>query len=294
MSAPAARAAFKATIAIPVSEPDIALARLAVDALREELEAYPKPGLVSPVDSGAHDDMDFALMCRSAESLLQPFARLAAAGRRRLSFDQALKPLGIEAERHMLAATGGVNTHRGAIFCMGLVLAALADRMAAGAELMPDKVQAALTAKWGAALARHAALGGDDGSHGSVVRRRTGLAGARREAALGLPSVFQVGLPTYRRALADGLNANAAAIETLFVLMASVDDTTVLFRGGLDAGRLVRHSAAEFLAAGGCRRPSWSDDAERLHGVFTASGISAGGCADLLACTLLVSKCCKG
>lgn len=293
MSGRAVFDALAATSTIRTIGQDVELAQLAVNALREELEAYPKPGLVSAVDSGAHDDMDFALMCRSAEALTQPFAHLAAAGRQGLSFDRALKPLGIEAERLMLAATGGVNTHRGAIFCMGLVVAALAHRMASGGELTGPGVQATLTGNWGTALVRHAALGHDDGSHGAFVRQRTGLAGARREAALGLPSVFEIGLPVYRAALADGFGANAAAIETLFVLMASVDDTTVLYRGGIEGGRLVRESASAFLASGGCRRPSWFEEAERIHRRFTARGISAGGCADLLACTLLLSKRCS-
>ena len=121
------------------SQRDLALAHDAVQALHDELAAYPKPGLVSPVDSGSHDDMDHALMGRSAEALRQPFVELAAAGRLGLGFDEALKPLGIAAERRMMAATGGINTHRGAIFCLGLVVAALAraeerpERLSAGA-----------------------------------------------------------------------------------------------------------------------------------------------------------------
>ena len=102
-----------------VSVEDTALAVAAVAALHDELKAYPKPGLVSPVDSGAHADMDFALMCTSANALLEPLAHLAAAGREGRSFEEALMPLGIAAERRMLAATGGINTHRGAIFSMG-------------------------------------------------------------------------------------------------------------------------------------------------------------------------------
>ena len=99
-----------------VSADDVALAGAAVAAMRDELELHPKPGLVSPVDSGAHRDMDFALMCRSAESLRQPFALLAAAGRRGQSFDTALAPRGRDAQRTMLQATGGVYTPRGALF----------------------------------------------------------------------------------------------------------------------------------------------------------------------------------
>lgn len=123
---------------------DQALAAAAVAALHDELKAYPKPGLVSPVDSGAHADMDFALMSRSADTLLQPLTLLAAAGREGRSFEEALMPLGIEAERRMLAATGGVNTHRGAIFSMGLIVAAIARADALDAPVTSDAVRAAL------------------------------------------------------------------------------------------------------------------------------------------------------
>jgi triphosphoribosyl-dephospho-CoA synthase len=271
---------------------DLALARAAVAALYDELRAYPKPGLVSPIDSGAHADMDYALMCRSADSLLQPFASLAAAGRASASFEAALMPLGIEAEGRMLAATGGVNTHRGAIFSLGLVVAAMAHAADRFSALSPTMVRAGLRRQWGAALERHALRGATASSHGADVRRRTGLDGARREAALGFPSIFEVGVPAYSRALASGLDDNAACIQTLFVLMEAVDDTTVLYRGGVDAGLFVRRAAGDFLAHGGCNRGDWQAEAERLHHAFVARNLSPGGCADLLAVTIFLVRCC--
>ena len=271
---------------------DHALARAAVTAMHDELRAYPKPGLVSPVDSGAHADMDFALMCRSADSLLQPFTALAAAGRAALPFEQALIPLGIEAERGMLVATGGVNTHRGAIFSVGLIVAALARAQDLSADLSPTSIRAALRDTWGDALQAHATRGGET-SHGAQVHRRTGRDGARREAARAFPGVFETGLPAYQAALMAGLDASTASIQTLFALMSSIDDTTVLYRGGLEAGSFVRQSAAGFLADGGCHQPDWFEKAEALHRAFIARNLSAGGCADLLACTLLVSRCCE-
>jgi len=275
-----------------MSPDDQALARAAVAAMRDELQAYPKPGLVSPVDSGAHADMDFELMCRSAESLLQPFASLAAAGRAAASFEQALVPLGIEAESGMLAVTRGVNTHRGAIFSLGLIVAAIARAQSVTAIPSPAAVRAALRDTWGVALDAHAARG-DEASHGGLVRRRTGRDGARREAARAFPSVFETGLPTYRDAREAGLDDNAASVHSLFALMSTLDDTTVLYRGGLEAGSFVRQSAADFLAEGGCHRSDWFGRAEALHRAFVARNLSAGGCADLLACTLLVSRCCS-
>ena len=272
-----------------VSADDLALAGTAVVAMHDELKAYPKPGLVSPVDSGAHDDMDFALMCRSADSLLRPFANLAAAGRQALSFDGSLAPLGIEAEQRMLRATGGVNTHRGAIFSIGLVVASIARARSAARPVSPEAIQTVLRCEWGAALEVHASDGGA-ASHGALVRKEIGASGARGEAARGFPSIFQVGVPAYREALASGLEANAANVHTLFSLMEAVDDTTVLYRGGVEAGLFVRRSAAEFLASGGCRDAGWFARAERLHRAFVARNLSPGGCADLLAATLLVIR----
>ena len=270
---------------------DQALAGAAVAALRDELEAYPKPGLVSPVDSGAHHDMDFTLMCRSAESLRQPFARLSAAGRQGNAFGTALAPLGRDAERAMLQATGGVNTHRGAIFSMGLIVAAIARARATEVQPLPAAIQSTLRREWGEALEAHAAAGGQASSHGGLVRQTTGAAGARGEAARGFPTVFQVGLPAYRAALARGLEAGTARIQTLFTVMEAVDDTTVLYRGGAEGGLFVRRAAGEFLAAGGCLAEGWFERAEGLHRNFVARNLSPGGCADLLAATLLVAGC---
>ncbi len=98
-------------------------------------------------------------------------------------------------------------------------------------------------------------------------------------------------MPACRQAMASGLEANAVNVHTLFTLMEAVDDTTVLYRGGADAGSFVRGAAAEFLAAGGCYREGWFDRAEQLHRTFIARNLSPGGCADLLAATLLVVRC---
>lgn len=273
---------------------DDALAEEAVRALHDELAAYPKPGLVSPVDSGAHADMDFSLMRRSADSLREPFTRLAAAGRTGASFETVLLPLGVAAEQRMLAATGGINTHRGAIFSVGMIVATVARAAADNGSILPERVREALMREWGAALAAHAERGAVSASHGADVHRRTGRDGARREAARGFPSVFDVGVPAYRRARILGLDDNAAGIQTLFALMAAVDDTTVLYRGGLAGDSFVRGAAADFLARGGCARDGWLGEAEALHRAFVARRLSPGGCADLLAATLFVDRCCDG
>lgn len=254
----------------------------------QELEAYPKPGLVSPRDSGSHSDMDFELMRRSAQALLRPFATIAAAGREARPFESSLIPPGLLAEREMLRATGGINTHRGAIFTLGMLLAAMARAEATSRPTTPDGIRAVLLETWGGALRAHASA--DSGSsHGAAVRKSTGSGGARAEAARGFPGIFETGVPVYCKALASGLDPAAARIQTLFAIMEAAEDSNVLYRGGTEAADFVRRAAAEFLDAGGCYSDGWFSRAEELHGTFIRRNLSPGGCADLLSGTLLVA-----
>ena len=105
-------------------------------SLYDELSLYPKPGLVSLVDNGSHCDMDAGTFMRSLFALRRYFFHIAAAGAANAPFSE-LKRLGIAAERRMLAATGGVNTHRGAIFCIGMLCAAAGRCKALGLPIHP-------------------------------------------------------------------------------------------------------------------------------------------------------------
>ena len=272
-----------------VGAPDLALAESAESALLQELEAYPKPGLVSPRDSGAHSDMDYVLMCRSAHALRQPFAGIAAAGREAGAFETSLIPLGLAAEREMLRATAGVNTHRGAVFTLGMLIAAMARAEAVARPASPDSIRAMLLETWGDALQAHAASDLSASSHGAIVYQTTGAGGARAEAARGFPRIFETGIPVYQEALASGLDSNAARIHTLFALMESAEDSNLIFRGGPEAAAFVRQAASDFLAAGGCHSGGWFLRAEALHRTFIERNLSPGGCADLLSGTLLVA-----
>lgn len=263
------------------------LAACAVAALLDELEVFPKPGLVSRVDSGAHRDMDHALMTVSARALAEPFRVIAEAGARGGGFQEVLVPLGIKAEHAMMRATGGINTHRGAIFTLGLLVASAARVVAVGARFSVNDIRRTLLDAWGADLRRHA-LAADGSSHGGRVRQTSGLGGVRDEASAGFPLVFDLALPHLREAADAGLAGNAARVETIFVLMRAAADTNVLYRGGERAAAHVRASAENFLAAGGCRTSGWQTRAEAVHRDFTARNISPGGCADLLAAALFL------
>lgn len=263
------------------------LARLAVDSLLAELRLYPKPGLVSPVDSGAHRDMDFALMEKSARCLEPYFARLAVAGREGEGFQQSIVPIGLEAERHMLTTTGGVNTHRGALFIHGLLVAAAAR---CPAPITAHTLQSTLCQTWGAELRAHLVSGMQADSHGGIVHRRTGRGGAREEAADGFPGIFKIALPHFEKLLAGGIPADDAAIDTLFVLIGETHDTNLYHRADTDGACAAREAARDFLKSGGVRASGWPERAIEIHHRFVVQSLSPGGAADLLAATLFAHR----
>ncbi|WP_342148043.1 triphosphoribosyl-dephospho-CoA synthase MdcB [Methylorubrum sp. SB2] len=264
-----------------------ALARLAVEALRLELDTYPKPGLVSRIDSGSHDDMDAATFEASAAALKPHFAALARAGAEGLPMAQ-LRRIGLDAEAAMRAATGGVNTHRGAIFGLGLLVSAAGSLAAPGRALAPGALGAHVRARHARAI-----LDGPVLLHapGARARRRFRVGGAPAEAASGFPTLYRVGLPALRRGRrARPGDAEAARVESCLALIAALDDTNLLHRGGEAGARFARDEAAAFLADGGVAQDGWRARAEALHRAFVARRLSPGGAADLLAMTLFVDR----
>ncbi|MCW6512220.1 triphosphoribosyl-dephospho-CoA synthase MdcB [Lichenifustis flavocetrariae] len=256
----------------------------AARALSLELDTWPKPGLVSPFDCGSHDDMDAAMLLRSI-AVLEPFLiNLAEAGAAEADM-ATLRRIGIAAEAAMLRATRGVNTHRGAIFGLGLLCAAC-GATANGLEPKAARLGNIVRSRWGAAI-RHMPV--DCTSHGAVAVRRYGARGARLEAASGFPSVYEVGLPALRAGLAlSGGDAEAARVQACFALIAVLDDTNLLHRGGSDGLAFARREARHFLESGGVGLAGWRDRAAQTHRAFVERHLSPGGAADVLAMALFV------
>ncbi len=261
-------------------------ARVAIGCLHTELILYPKPGLVSLVDNGSHSDMSALTFMRSMFALRHYFARICRAGIDDAPFAR-LKQLGIEAEARMLRATGGINTHRGAIFSLGMLCASIGRAHAQGMALTADGIRAIMLIRWGEELAGHTRPDGA-ASHGLLVAAAHAASGAREEGALGLPSVFEIGLPAMRRTLAAGRSMHHARIDALFALMAHVSDTNVYYRGGAEGADTVKRHATRFIGMGGSAHPRWRDHALECHRAFVAQKLSPGGAADLLAATCLV------
>ncbi|MGO4377271.1 triphosphoribosyl-dephospho-CoA synthase MdcB [Pseudoduganella sp. RAF53_2] len=261
------------------------VARRAVRALYIELALYPKPGLVSFIDTGSHADMDATTFLRSLFSLRHYFAHICEAGYHDAPFAE-LKRLGIAAEKRMLAATRGINTHRGAIFCVGLLCAAMGRLRAQNMTLTPAALRTALLLRWSEELAAHTQASGS--SHGLQAAAQHAASGAREEGALGLPSVFEIGLPALQRTLERGAPMLHARIDALFALMGHISDTNVYHRGGADGARIVRDSAQRFMERGGTQHPQWREAALDCHLTFVDRRLSPGGAADLLAATCFV------
>jgi triphosphoribosyl-dephospho-CoA synthase len=265
----------------------LSIGRAAIRALHSELMLYPKPGLVSPVDNGAHDDMDLRTFLCSIFSLRRYFTAISAAGAECAPF-AVLQQLGIEAERRMLAATGGLNTHRGAIFCLGLLAAAAGWHRQRGLTLHAEALARTVVNLWGAGI-RDAGRKAAD-SHGRRAIRLYGARGAREEALAGFPTLVHVALPTLRSSLGSLGCPKRAQVQTLFAIMAELQDTNLLHRGGPDALRFVQQAARRFLGEGGVYSPAWRSRALALHGDCVALHLSPGGAADMLAAAWFIHE----
>ena len=270
------------------------LADLAVAALIDEVTLTPKPGLVDLRSRGAHRDLSWDLMCHSAWALHPTFLAMAQAGqdlgsRHPQRLREAIGAIGRCGELAMLEATGGVNTHRGAIWALGLLVTAAAQD--------DDRIASAVAARAGA-LARI-----DDrfapthtGNNGERARRAHGVGGALGQARAGFPHALEIALPVLQAARHRGAGEDAARLHALLAIIAELDDTCVLSRGGAAGLLAVQQGAASVLAV---LAGQGGDGVASLPGQLAlqwyeqdllARHLSPGGAADLLAATLLLDR----
>jgi triphosphoribosyl-dephospho-CoA synthase len=256
------------------------LARIAATALVREAQLTPKPGLVDARGPGAHGDMDLPLLLASARTLEPFFAELAeAAGS--LPWDVALREevgaLGRRAEAAMLTTTGGVNTHRGALWALGLLVAGAAGVRSTDAHEVASR--AALLARLPDRFSGRAP------SHGHLVARRYDATGARGEAQAGFPHVVRVALPRLRTREASDAERR---LDALLAIMSRLADTCVLYRGGRRGLRLVQDGGRRVLGAGGAADPAGQRELAALDVELCAARLSPGGSADVLSAALFL------
>lgn len=273
---PAAATAFGAALS-----PD-ALGQLAARALREEAILTPKPGLVDLRGGNTHPDMDVEILIASAEALADPIARCAQAARATTLGPQLrarIGAIGRAGEQRMLDATGGVNTHRGALWVLGL--------LAAGLAVHSDPASAAAFAARLASIPDPTLLVREP-SHGALARRRYGATGALGEACAGFPHTMRVALPALRAARAAGCNEDTARLAALLSCMASLEDTCTLHRGGRDGLAIVRNGAEAIMRAGGWVTTRGRQLLGELDLATRRLRLSTGGSGDVLAAALFI------
>ena len=278
---------------------------LAAQALIREVHTTPKPGLVDENNSGANDDMDAALFELSTEAVQPFFAQMAKIALDAVSGDfsggaafggsilpndavSSLKQTGILAEKAMLAATGGVNTHRGAIFSLGLSVCAAA-LSAAGAEgHLPLRENAAeRIAKLAGKLAEAFDYERNSGSNGAIVRRKYGVGGAIEQAKAGFPlAIVAKSLHEEYNIESNGQGSVDSWAFALLGIMAELEDNNALKRGGDAGARFVKRRAESLLS-----KRTMLTEAELLDfdDELIRRGISCGGAADMLAAAIFLS-----
>lgn len=279
------------------------LADLAERALRMELDTPMKPGLVGPDSKGAHRDMDYDIMRKGIAAIRPFFPRMAMA-----ATPEELRQLGIDAEAAMLAATGGVNTHRGAIFALGLALNAAGRTLSAAGRLPArrmegddnERVMQSCLSEMSQSISRKSLndseLHSTAHSHGAEAVKQYGVKGARELASEGYQALFEDWLPYYRRLqlspsivlpgsdVGSWTRGHSREIGVLIRIMSTLDDTCILHRVGYNRAQEVKKEAKALLAA--ITKNKLSSMCMR----FAAEGISPGGAADMLALTIFMDS----
>ena len=274
--------ALAARLVPPTTVPYIA-AHLATRALKAELNTTPKPGLVDTHDSGAHRDMDHALMMRSIRAMHPYFVRLATLGydSPKLPAHDDIVSIGLEAEKAMFKSTGGVNTYKGALFSMGLALTAATYIIGRGKVATTTHGKEYVPGDLLSAIIIQLANGFPDtrGTHGSQAKQAAQAGGSLKSALdnarEGYSQLFGEWLPFYETRIKG--DDSYVKHKTLLRIMCDLDDTNIVYRTDYDTmlnvKTLARHLLEDFSEAG-------IDD---LNRDFVSRNISPGGSADMLA-----------
>lgn len=266
------------TGSLAIKPQPVRIAALATLALEEELALTPKPGLVDRANSGAHSDMDHALFTRSIAAIAPWFSVFEELGEEyanRTPGEQLrlLRPAGIACEQAMFTATGGVNTHKGGIFSLGLLCAATGRLRGLGREISADSLCNEVGKMCHGLVDRELASRSGMATAGERQYHLLGLSGARGEAESGFATVRRHVLPDWHMTSGERRSQRA-----LLQLMAVNPDSNLVSRGGMGGLRYVQTYAQNLLADG------WeSEDLAEMDKQLTARRLSPGGSADLLA-----------
>lgn len=268
------------------------IGRLALEAMLVEVSVTPKPGLVDRNNSGSHTDMDFFTFMKSAAALRAYFDDCAVDGashRSAAHMLRSLRKMGLEAEEDMFSATGGINTHKGEIFSLGIMSGTLGylymHAIPVNVDSVLETVKVICSGLCKRDFAKTRTKSPELLTKGERVYLEYGITGVRGEAENGYPVVKNHGLPALRKYLADGLSLNDALAFTLIHIMAENVDTNIIARHDLDTAKEVMQISESLIAEGLTIEKIYSLDEE-----FIRRNISPSGSADLLAVTYFLNE----
>ncbi len=269
------------------------ISSLCMRALLYEVAATPKPGLVDRNNSGAHKDMDFYTFQRSAVSLNRFFEEFTLCGilncrRPHHQIFALLRSIGLEAEQVMRQATGGVNTHKGMIFSLGIFCCVLGYLYGNQLPFTENRFVETCMAMTSHLLEDFNGITEKTAkTHGEMLYAKYGVTGIRGEAAGGYPTVFHLALPVFRGYIAQGYSANNAGVFTLLHIIANASDTNLLARSDYETMKQVQKKIGTLLEKN-LGPHEYLKEIQKLDDEFIQKNLSPGGSADMLALTYFI------
>ncbi len=272
------------------------ISSLATKSMIYEVAVSPKPGLVDRFNSGAHKDMDFFTFIDSSMILTNYFYKCTMAG---IEFDEddyalllkIIRPLGIDAEKHMFEATKGVNTHKGLVFSLGIISAASGNLYAQNDSINIKAEEISVLVKKianGITLELENAKSKESPTYGEKLYIEYGVKGIRGEVEDGFNTVLKYSLPGLRDLINTGNHINDILVQVLLNLMAYTEDSNILGRHDMKTLKFVKEKANTALSHGGYLKPYGKLFVEEMDKYFIDKNISPGGAADLLAITIML------
>ncbi len=278
--------------AYKISDIAFKISKFAIQAISYEAACFPSPGLVSPVSDGAHKDMEYFMFLDSTVSLIKPLILCCEAG---LSNDEpkkifeTVRKIGVLGENEMFKATGGINTHKGMLFLMGIACAAVSKAIYDNKDfkevrqIIMDMTEGMTQRE----LEAKKSFPDEKLSHGEKLFKLHGVSGIRGEVEKGLPIIFNFAIDFYNKT--EKLYINDRLIHTLIGIMQFCEDTTILHRHSLEVLKEVQAKAKFITALGGMKTDFGVDAVYEMDKEFKRRNISPGGSADLLGLTVFLS-----
>lgn len=262
------------------------IAQLSVDSLIDEANLTPKPGLVDRISVGSHTDMTIETMHCSANALKETFRQMAKVSYKQKasqSLREELAEIGRNGEREMFKVTKGANTHKGAIWSLGLLSSAIAIHGLNATVRELTETAGTISRFNDRKLPKQM-------TNGLKVMSKYRVSGAVGEANEGFPHVHQFSLPALKEARDKGISENYALLDSLLALMAHLDDTCILHRGGAEALLITKMGAESILQMGGTSTAEGKKALVEFDERLVSLNVSPGGSADLLAVTLFLDR----